>query len=141
MNPVTLNKAEPRSTPFDGWGAQIEYGVQTSGAESARNFARGDERGWSKPVFAILQRRFPGENSTPYIGVGAGYAEGLVTTPSEVVEGALAFKGVVGTEINLEQGLGAFLEYSFAVAPSARTGPNTALRSHSLSTGFKLDLY
>jgi len=122
------------------WGAQIEYGVESDAAQVTQQFVHGDERGWSKAVFVTLQRRFPGADATPYLGIGAGYAEGLVTTPSEVAQGALAFKGVVGTEMSLDEGLGAFVEYSYAVSPTATTGPGGSLRSHSWSTGLKLDL-
>lgn len=122
------------------WGAQIEYGVVNDAVQATQHFANGNERGWSKAVFVTLQRRFPSGDATPYVGIGAGYAEGLVTTPSEVTQGALAFKGVVGTEMVLDEGLGAFVEYSYAVSPSATTGPGGSLRSHAWNTGLKLDL-
>ena len=125
---------------ISNWGAQIEYGVANDAIEVMQHFANGDERGWSKAVFVTLQRRFPSDGVTPYLGIGAGYAEGLVTTPSEVTQGALAFKGVLGTEMTLEEGLGAFVEYSYAVSPSANTGPVGSLRSHAWNTGLKLDL-
>lgn len=126
--------------PIENWGARIEYGIAADTAFATKQFASGDERGWSKAVFATLHRRFPGRDSTPYIGVGAGYAEGMVTVPSEVAEGALAFKGVIGTEVTLDEGLGAFAEYSFAVSPGASIGPGGSLRSHALTTGLTLDL-
>lgn len=123
------------------WDARIDYDINADAIELAKKFAQGDERGWSKAVFATLQRRFPGDGVTPYVGLGAGFAKGLVaTTESEVIEDALAFKGVFGSEFTLKQGFGAFVEYSFAVSPNAETGSDGSLRSHALSTGLKLDL-
>jgi len=125
----------------NAWGARIKYGVANDTAHVTRQFATGDEEGWSKPVFATLHHRFSGEEATHYLGVGVGYAEGLVTIPSDVEEEeAFAFKGVFGTELDLEEGLGAFIEYGFAVAPKANGLSSSSLRSHSLNTGFTLDL-
>ena len=138
--PQRVEVVSPTPADLRNWGARIKYGIANGSPDIAGHFAKGDERGWSKAVFATVHRRFPNGETTPYIGVGAGYAEGLVTAPSEVAPDALAFKGVVGTEMTLEEGLGAFVEYSFAVSPDANTGPGGSLRSHAWTTGIKLDL-
>lgn len=122
------------------WSAQIEYGIADQSVQIAQQFSSGDEHGWSKPVFATLQHHFSGDDVIPYVGVGVGFAESLVESPSDVEEDALAFKGVFGTEVALEEGLGAFFEYGFAVAPNAKPFSANSIRSHSLTTGLSIDL-
>ena len=136
-------KVEEVETPFaavNAWRADIEYGIVDQSAQITQQFASGDEHGWSKPVFVTLQHRFAGDDVTPYVGAGVGYAESLVDTSSEVEENAVAFKGVLGTEMALEEGLGVFFEYGFAVAPKANALSANSIRSHSLNTGLTLDL-
>ena len=142
--PHVQKRSDGAQSPNSGiglnWDARIKYGVASDAPDLTRAFAAGDESGWSEAVFVTVQRRFPGSGITPYIGLGAGYAQGLVTSRSEVAQDALAFKGLFGTELRLEEGLGAFVEYGFAVAPGAVSGTQKSLRSHTLSTGIKLDL-
>lgn len=135
--------AQLYTTPLDTetvWSARIEYGIADQSVQITQQFASGDERGWSKPVFATLQHHFNGDDIAPYVGVGVGFAESLVERPSDVEEDALAFKGVFGTEMALEDGLGAFFEYGFAVAPKAKPFSANSIRSHSLTTGLSIDL-
>ncbi len=143
IQPLKVEKVEKVETTFavaNAWRASIEYGIVAQSVQIAQQFASGDEDGWSRPVFVTLQHRFAGDDVIPYFGAGVGYAESLVDTSSEVEEDAVAFKGVLGTEMALEEGLGVFFEYGFAVAPKANALSANSIRSHSLNTGLTLDL-
>lgn len=133
-------QAAPSRSSLDAWDAQIEYGIATDRVDTPKAFADGHDAWTQKTVFATIQRRFNGGDATPYIGIGAGYAEALVDAPSEVADQALAFKGVFGADFVLEENLGAFVEYNFALAPGASSDTGKSLRSHAISTGLRLDL-
>lgn len=130
----------PVSLIPDGWDARIDYDVATDTIDAARAFAQGDEALLARPVFATLHRRFEGEGMTPYLGFGAGYAAGLVEDPGAIRGDSLAFKGVLGTDIELERNLDLFLEYGYALAPDAGLGGDSSLDSHTLNTGLRLTL-
>ncbi len=140
---ISVGDVSGKKAPFSGfggggWSAQLDY-IETIDRPDliGTSVANGKT---ARPGFAVLQHSFGEGEFRPYLGVGIGAADTRFSDSGHLEKDGLAVMGVVGSNLQFTEMVGAFMQYEHAVATNTIVGAEGETKSHGVSFGVKIML-